>query len=572
MERIRKVLMFCGFCVAALQMGFAILPAHAAENADAPFDAKSAAEFMSANPDFKKCAADFESRADTLYAENKFADAAASYFAAKFFGFFGANVPDMPRELAEYMLASPELLSDFFSAISPKDDAPKVAGAIIDIYKSDPENFKKYPRLALAIALVFDTPPPKIWPHAQVSEKYLPRKFPAPAEAFAEWKAARDRGRLLFQFERMSLGELKYLVASLATSEDRQWAQKSISINASNIGKLYSSVAYNYSRITAKQYDWNGSDYRLKTIRETGGICTDQAYFAAEAAKARGVPAFIFAGAGADGFHAWTAAMKKPGSWEFGIGRYEGARYVTGTTIDPQTWEIASDHDLESLREGFRNGAKYRENELHTIFAEKFFKSGDYSSAEKSARKALSLDKRNAKTWRILIDALQKSGDEKKVLSALDEAVKAFFKYPDIDAEFRRELISKLKATSKEDEARKLSTSIILKTKSSRPDIAMSFARAELEGDIASGEAEKLATSYKRLLGVFKSDAAMSATGITIPIINALLKKGKIDETDEIMKITRQTLKTSRDSTLTQLLDNIDRQLSVIKSKIKAAK
>ena len=365
----------------------------------------------------------------------------------------------------------------------------------------------------------------------------------------------------------MSLGELKYLVASLATSEDRQWAQKSISINASNIGKLYSSVAYNYSRITAKQYDWNGSDYRLKTIRETGGICTDQAYFAAEAAKARGVPAFIFAGAGADGFHAWTAAMKKPGSWEFGIGRY-----VTGTTIDPQTWETASDHDLESLREGFRNGAKYRENELHTIFAEKFFKSGDYSSAEKSARKALSLDKRNAKTWRILIDALQKSGDEKKVLSALDEAVKAFFKYPDIDAEFRRELISKLKAASKEDEARKLSTSIILKTKSSRPDIAMSFARAELEGDIASGEAEKLATSYKRLLGVFKSDAAMSATGITIPIINALLKKGKIDETDEIMKITRQTLKTSRDSTLTQLLDNIDRQLSVIKSKIKAAK
>lgn len=419
---------------------------------------------------------------------------------------------------------------------------------------------------------MFDTPPPKIWPHAQVSEKYLPRKFPAPAEAFAGWKAARDRGRLLFQFERMSLDELKYLVASLATSEDRQWAQKSISINASNIGKLYSSVAYNYSRITAKQYDWNGSDYRLKTIRETGGICTDQAYFAAEAAKARGVPAFIFAGAGADGFHAWTAAMKKPGSWEFGIGRYEGARYVTGTTIDPQTWEIASDHDLESLREGFRNGAKYRENELHTIFAEKFLKSGDYSSAEKSARKALSLDKRNAKTWRILIDALQKSGDEKKVLSALDEAVKAFFKYPDIDAEFRRELISKLKAASKEDEARKLSTSIILKTKSSRPDIAMSFARAELEGDIASGEAEKLATSYKRLLGVFKSDAAMSATGITIPIINALLKKGKIDETDEIMKITRQTLKTSRDSTLTQLLDNIDRQLSVIKSKIKAAK
>ena len=102
------------------------------------------------------------------------------------------------------MLADPELLSDFFSALSPKDDKPKVAKAIVDIWNSDAESFKKFPRLALAIAVVFDTPPPKTWPHAQVSEKYLPRKFPEPAAAFAEWKAARDKGRLLFRFETMS--------------------------------------------------------------------------------------------------------------------------------------------------------------------------------------------------------------------------------------------------------------------------------------------------------------------------------------------------------------------------------
>ena len=95
----------------------------------------------------------------------------------------------------------------------------------------------------------------------------------------------------------------------------------------------------------------------------------------------------------------------------------------------------------------------------------------------------------------------------------------------------------------------------------------MSFARAELEEDIAAGEAEKLATSYKRLLGIFKGDAAMAATGITIPILNALLKKGKIEETDTIMKVTRQTLKTSKDSTLVQLLDDIERQLANIKAK-----
>ena len=142
MERIRKVLMFCGFCVAALQMGFAILPVYAAENADAPFDAKSAAEFMSANPDFKKCAADFESRADTLYAENKFADAAASYFAAKFFGFFGANAPDMPRELAEYMLASPELLSDFFPQFPQRTTPRKLQAQLSTSISPTPRTLK----------------------------------------------------------------------------------------------------------------------------------------------------------------------------------------------------------------------------------------------------------------------------------------------------------------------------------------------------------------------------------------------------------------------------------------------
>lgn len=552
--------------LSAAALSAALAPLRAAAQ-DAPFDAKTATEFISQNPDFKKCAAGFARRADSLYADSKFPEASAALFASEFFGFFGEFAPGVPAELSEFMLADPGLLSDFFSALSPRDDRPKVAKAIVDIWNSDAEGFKKFPRLALAIAVVFDTPPPKSWPHAQVSEKCLPRKFPEPADAFAEWKAARDRGRLLFRFETMSLDELKYLVASAASPEDREWAQKSISINASNIARLYASVPYDRGRLAAKRFDWEGADYRLKTIRETGGICTDQAYFAAEAAKARGVPAFIFTGAGSDGFHAWTAAMKKPGNWEFGIGRYEGARFVTGRTIDPQTWETASDHDLESLREGFRNGGKYRENELHTIFAERFFKAGDYAGAEKSARMAISADKRNAKSWRLLVDSARRRGDAKSARAALDAAVKAFFKYPDIDAEFRRELIADLKASSEDAAARKLSTSIIIKTKSERPDIAMSFARAELEEDIAAGEAEKLATSYKRLLGIFKGDAAMAATGITIPILNALLKKGKIEETDAIMKVTRQTLKTSKDSTLVQLLDDIERQLANIKAK-----
>lgn len=533
-----------------------------------PFDPKTAAEFLAAAPDFAEYAKTFAERADSLYSATKYDDAGAAYFASKFLGFLADYSPSASKEYVAFMLGRPELIEEFCTELSPKDDRAKVAKIILDIWDSDSATFKKYPRLALAIAIVFDAPPPKTWPHDQVSEKYLPRKFPEPVQAFADWKSARERGRLLTQFERMSIAELKYLVASLATNEDREWARKSVSLTVAGVGKLYGSVPYDYQRLNAKRFDWDGADYRLRTILKSGGICTDQAYYTAETAKSRGIPAFIFTGAGSDGFHAWTAAMKKSGDWDFGIGRYESSRFVTGTTIDPQTWEKASDHALESLREGFRNWKKYRENELHTIFAERYYSFNDWQKAEQSALKAINCDKRNEKTWRILINSRKKLGIAPQYIrKTYEDAIRSFFKYPDIDADFRRQYIAELKAAGDETTARKLSSAIIQKTKTSRPDIAMAFARAEIEEDIASGEAERLESSYKRLLGVFKNDAAIATGEITIPILNALLKKGKIAETDSIMKITRKVLKTSKDSTLVQLFDDLDRQLANIKKK-----
>ena len=275
-----------------------------------PFDPKTAAEFLAAAPDFAEYAKKFAERADSLYSATKYDDAGAAYFASKFLGFLADYSPSASKEYVAYMLGRPELIEEFCTELSPKDDRAKVAKIILDIWDSDSATFKKYPRLALAIAIVFDTPPPKTWPHDQVSEKYLPRKFPEPVQAFADWKSARERGRLLTQFERMSIAELKYLVASLATNEDREWARKSVSLTVAGVGKLYGSVPYDYQRLNAKRFDWDGADYRLRTILKSGGICTDQAYYTAETAKSRGIPAFIFTGAGSDGFHAWTAAMK----------------------------------------------------------------------------------------------------------------------------------------------------------------------------------------------------------------------------------------------------------------------
>jgi tetratricopeptide (TPR) repeat protein len=319
--------------------------------------------------------------------------------------------------------------------------------------------------------------------------------------------------------------------------------------------------------LNAKKFDWEGSDYRLKTIKTKGGICTDQSYYTSEVAKAKGVPAFIFSGAGSDGFHAWTAYMQKSGSWNFGVGRYENARFVTGTTIDPQTWETATDHQLNAMREGFRNGPKYILSEIHSMFATYFYNNKEYKRAEDSAKKSIVTDQRNTSAWETLIASLEKQErSQQEIIKMYESAIKAFTKYPDIDIQFRKRCIQLYLSNGNKDMARRMSSSIIIKTKANRPDIAMEFARRELEDEIKNGTQDKIVSTYKRLLSPFKSDPAMLINGLTIPIINSVINTDKFAYANDIIKVTRQIIK-SKDETIKANLDNIEAQVSKIISK-----
>ena len=531
------------------------------------FDAAFAKEFFGGNPNLKESSDRFLKEAFDAYSASDLDFASQNLCASKFLGIIDEYGKGLPQGAREYFFANPSVLEEFIFILSPKDNLKNVFKILSDIWAADAENFAKYPRLAIAIAIVFDTQPFLNWPHAQVSEEFLKRELPNPVETFSMWVAQRSKGRLLLQTERLSVEELKYMVASLATAEDREWVQRSVSVNISNIEKLYASVPYDYGRLKAQAYNWSGEDYRLKTIKTVGGICTDQAYYMTEVAKICGVPAFIFTGAGADGFHAWGAYMLKPGVWNFDVGRYEESRFVTGHTIDPQTWEHASDHSLESLRESFRRNGKYRANQIHTMFAEEFALQNMPEKAEAAVKAAILQDSRNINSWMLLLKLAEETKKSESQICALYEsAIKAFSKYPDIDAYLRTLLIKRYRDSGKDNLATKLSGSMIVKTKSSRPDIAMAFARAELESDITTGNADKLYSSYKRLLSGFRRDGAMCFKGITIPIINRLLAVNNFKDPEEIIKITRQVLKPAKNSTLDANISSVESQVAQIKA------
>ncbi len=530
----------------------------------------SAAEFVERNRDLKKAAeslvnsavAEYESRGGDLgLAEEKL-------WYGKFLAHLDKSGAKFPDPLLELFANDAGLTVEFARTLSPLDNIPVAFKILCDIYADSSADFAEFSRLACAIAVVFDTPAPKSWPHSQVSPKVLKRDMGDPVKAFKTHIDSRRRGKFLLKTEKLEIEELKYLVASLADDADRDWVFKNVTFTINTLPKLYSSVEYSHGRINAKQFDWPGTDYSLKSIKKEGGICVDQAYYTAEAAKIRGLPAFIFSGAGSDGFHAWVAYMQKSGKWNFDVGRYASAKFVTGHTLDPQTWKPASDHALNSMREAFRESQKYRTNLIHAAFAKLYAGSGDFAKSEKAARAAIASDPRNAEAWDALILALEKSGAGRKALiDAYQSAVKAFGRYPDVEAQYRRRLI-KLIEGDDPALARRISTQMISKTKTQRPDIAMEFARRAVEKDIESDNLDRLDTNYKTLLGMFKGNAAIAVNGITMPVLNKLIKEDKMQKCDAIIKATRQVLKAKGDSNVGAALDSIESQLEAIRSRL----
>ena len=87
-------------------------------------------------------------------------------------------------DLQAWLVGNAAFSAEFFALLAPVDYVPKVFEILDDLNRGDPARFVAYAHLALAIAVVYDVPPPPDWPHAQVTVAALPRKFPAAADAF----------------------------------------------------------------------------------------------------------------------------------------------------------------------------------------------------------------------------------------------------------------------------------------------------------------------------------------------------------------------------------------------------
>lgn len=443
-----------------------------------------------------------------------------------------------------WALANPAFSEEFFETVQATDQPTETLAILDKLYAANPALFAEYPSLALAIAVVFDVPPPPDWPHGQVLPTLLPRKLPDPVAAFNHWTRL-DRGNLgAHKLKRLPALELKFVVDSPAPFTELTWAQRNVTPPLAELGKAYDMVRYRKDRVEQGRYTWPGADYRLETILKEGGICVDQAYFATEVGKARGVPTLLFRGAGLDGRHAWFGFLSS-GGWVLDVGRYAEQKYVAGIAYDPQSWRGLNDHEVSFVSERFRATPLYKLSMTHAQFAEEYLGDRNFPAALKAAREATNREPRNLRAWNALIAAQGAAKiDARTREGTLRDAAKAFQRYPDLEIDFSRALVSHLRANGETSLAAVEEQRIAQKYKGVRTDLSVDQAAAMLRRSVENDDLATRIKTYERILDTHGYGAGMDFYDkIVTPFVEHLKQQQQVPAALQALDRARRTLR-----------------------------
>ncbi|MFQ3670643.1 MAG: hypothetical protein SNJ84_04215 [Verrucomicrobiia bacterium] len=242
---------------------------------------------------------------------------------------------------------SPGLISTVLASLHPNDDPAGALAILASLIRRDPDGVRDFPQLATALAVVWDQPFPRDWPHPQVHRASLLLSTGSVADRFADFVAQERRGRLEFRLRDLTVDELIFVVDTPVAESEFQWARENFRTSLNQFDRVFFQVPYNHHRLRERAFVWPADlPYSLDHILNRGGICVDQAYFAATVGKARGIPTLLFVGQGRDGGHAWVGYLKRNRTWDLDVGRYAEQNYPVGTAFNPQTWEPVKDSEL----------------------------------------------------------------------------------------------------------------------------------------------------------------------------------------------------------------------------------
>lgn len=247
--------------------------------------------------------------------------------------------PEERAALIEFLRGHEALATELAFLILPQDDPAAAYRVLARLIEAHGEQVAEFAPLTAAICVVHDQPRLR-----HVNENSVP--LIDAVELFAYF--ARHERTLHFSLSDTPASQLIFLVDANGTLEELDWARRYR--RDTNLGNRYQEIEYDDTGVTGVKRLTAGGEFTLQKIRELGGICADQAYFAMTVGKANGVPTCYVSGRGGDTSHAWLGFLEKAGRkgarWNFTAGRYASYEDVQGKVTEPQTWTKVPDANI----------------------------------------------------------------------------------------------------------------------------------------------------------------------------------------------------------------------------------
>jgi hypothetical protein len=394
------------------------------------------------------------------------------------------------RDVANWLFGSEGRLRAFLDIVSPCDDWPAAYRIVETLYDHDPKGRDDYRRLVLALALVWDQPRPP--PHPQMRKGQLPFEEPLTRryDYFRDLYAAKRAG---IPYGRLSVAALTSVVDTPVPLSELEWVRQNV--RPGNWERRFFDIRYDEGRIAREAYQWPYGPYTLKAIKEEGGICTDQAYYATLCARAYGVPALLFVGEGRRGGHAWFGYMKDTKKWEMDIGRYTYDKLATGYALNSQTNQLMSDHEVNFLCDRALHDDNFSDAARLGRLAFVLWKLGFLAGARQTAERSLGKSPLYELPWIVEEGMLKEAKDWRGLADLLARQASAYHRYPDFLASINTRQAEALRQLGDGAAAERLLQRHVRNLNDSRDDLTRSLVSEQIriayeKGDYSGARAQ----------------------------------------------------------------------------------
>ena len=449
------------------------------------------------------------------------------------------------------LLADPEFLREFFRQLKPDDFPPVALTRLEQLYAAHRNKLPEYRSLALAYALVYDQRPPAHWPHHQVAPEAVPAMDESLADRFGFYVQRNDAGKLDYDLRRLTAEELKFVIDAPVPRSELEWAAKNVKFGRSQFDRAFSMVNYDQRRVERGDFVWNKGRYLLGNIELWGGICTDQAYFASLAGKARGIPTLYFAGQGTDGGHAWFGYLRGPDKWELDAGRFLNQNYTVGQALDPQTWLPITDHELV-----YFSGRAARQPKVDAALGDlamagMFARQGNREAQLAAATSAVYLAPQMVSAWDAQEEALRATGNQAALRELYTKAIENFSRENDLKVRYQTRLAELEREGGDLRVAERLENRMVADNRRQRADLSTAAAATALSRLVESGDYDKAMREYRSLARKLAGPGGGNFFyDVVRPLVGQLRAAGRDKDAAAVLKQARREMGFEPDSIL----------------------